>query len=86
MTMIMGCISYYLNLGKSYQDALVSYNNRLEEILNETVNSISGGEKLKMSLVRTFLKNPDMIILDEPISALDVNNCICQVKNPPFSI
>ena len=34
-SMIMGCISYFLNLGKSYQDALVSYN-RLEEILKKS--------------------------------------------------
>jgi len=43
------------------------------EKLDMKVNSriISGGEKQKIALLRTFLKNPDVLILDEPGSALD---------------
>ncbi|MCR2044361.1 ABC transporter ATP-binding protein [Anaerosalibacter massiliensis] len=42
--------------------------------LYEDANNISGGEKLKISLTRTFLKDPDVIILDEPTSVLDINS------------
>ena len=43
----------------------------MELILFYTIN-LSGGEKQKLSLIRTFLKNTDLIILDEPTNALDV--------------
>lgn len=45
-------------------------------ILTKNYN-LSGGEKQKISLLRTFIKSPDLIILDEATSALDkdtVNN------------
>ena len=32
---------------------------------------LSGGEKQKIALMRTFLKNADLVFLDEPTSALD---------------
>lgn len=48
--------------------------NQFDTILNEKSNNISGGEKQKISLIRTFIKNPDVIILDEPTSALDLSS------------
>ncbi|MCR3758711.1 ABC transporter ATP-binding protein/permease [Clostridium felsineum] len=39
--------------------------------LSEKSCNISGGEKQKISIIRTILKNPDVIILDEANSALD---------------
>lgn len=46
--------------------------NGLNYNVNEKVNNISGGEKQKLSLIKTLLKNPDVLILDEPTSALDI--------------
>lgn len=40
----------------------------------EASRNISGGEKLKISLIRAFLKDSDVIILDEPTSALDFDS------------
>lgn len=40
-------------------------------ILYEDTNNISGGEKQLISLVRAFSKDFDLLILDEPSSALD---------------
>ncbi|QNO13852.1 ABC transporter ATP-binding protein [Alkalicella caledoniensis] len=37
----------------------------------DTVMNVSGGEKLKISLIRALLKKPKILILDEPTSALD---------------
>ena len=38
--------------------------------IKESTYNVSGGEKQKISLLRALLKNPDLIILDEPTSAL----------------
>lgn len=46
--------------------------NGINSILYENTINLSGGEKQKLSLIRTFLKNTDLIILDEPTNALDV--------------
>lgn len=38
---------------------------------NTYENMLSGGEKQKIALLRTFIKDPQIIILDEPTAALD---------------
>lgn len=43
----------------------------LQYIIDEQLTSISGGEKQKIAQIRTFLKNSSLVILDEPISAID---------------
>lgn len=54
---------------------LNSYINSLPEkmntVINEDCTNISGGEKQKVSILRTLLKDPIFLILDEPTSALD---------------
>ena len=45
----------------------------LNTILYQNVINLSGGEKKKISLIRTFLKDSDLIILDEPTNDLDNN-------------
>ena len=45
-----------------------------EEDFNKKVSSLSGGQKTRISLGRLLLTKPDIILLDEPISALDVTN------------
>lgn len=48
--------------------------NGLDTIIDENNFNISGGEKQKISIIKALLKNPDIIILDEPSSALDENS------------
>lgn len=45
--------------------------NGLNTMINERNDNLSGGEKQKLSLLRSFLKDPQVLILDEPTSALD---------------
>ena len=50
---------------------------KLETIIGEKNSNLSGGEKQKLSIMRTFYKNSPVIILDEPTSALDEESIRC---------
>lgn len=43
----------------------------LKKDLNETPDDLSGGEKQRLALGRVILMDPDVLLLDEPSSALD---------------
>ncbi|MGP1907016.1 ribosomal protection-like ABC-F family protein [Metabacillus sp. JX24] len=45
---------------------------KLQELLNEKFQAISGGEKTKVSLGMILLKQPDILLLDEPTNHLDI--------------
>lgn len=43
----------------------------LKDFMNTKINSLSGGMKQRVALIRTIATKPDLIFLDEPFSALD---------------
>jgi sulfonate transport system ATP-binding protein len=45
---------------------------RLESYLNKYPHELSGGTLQKFNLLRAFVGNPDLLLLDEPFSHLDV--------------
>ena len=44
---------------------------KLEGLLHRGVNNLSGGEKQRVTLGRAILANPRLLLMDEPLSALD---------------
>ncbi len=52
-------------------DFISSMPSGYETVVGERGNKLSGGEMQKISIARTLLKNPDMVIFDEATSQID---------------
>lgn len=50
---------------------LHSEKGKFNQVINENSTNISGGEKQRLSIIRELVKNPSLLIFDEPTSAMD---------------
>ena len=84
-SLVQDTIKYNLTFGKDVDEEKLSFylellnmhefigelESGIGSFINEKNTNISGGEKQKISILKVLLKQPDLMIFDEPSSALD---------------
>ena len=66
---------------KAKAEFVFKLENGLDTVLGEKGSRLSGGERQRLSIARVFLKKPDILIIDEGTSALDVQTEEEVIKN-----
>ncbi len=69
---ILENLDYYDIIGELY-DYLNRFNLR-DEILEQNISTLSGGEKIKIGILKIILEGADIYFLDEPTNDLDIDS------------
>lgn len=73
-------IAYPLKVRKldisNFHDKIIQYSKLLdiEHLLNTNALKLSSGEKMKVSIIRSIIFEPDIVLLDEPTTHLDLES------------
>ncbi|MDH5404269.1 MAG: ABC transporter ATP-binding protein [Candidatus Heimdallarchaeota archaeon] len=66
-------------LDREYLIELI-YSLNLNHLLSRKVNELSMGEKQRLSIIRSLISKPKLLILDEPTASLDYDNVLSLIK------
>lgn len=65
----------------AFEDDLNNMDRGLDTMIGEKGVSISGGQKQRISIARALIKNPDILILDDSLSAVDAKTEQTIIRN-----